>query len=1062
MTDGRWERLEQLFHAAIPLAPKDRQDFLARETGGDAAFRADVERLLAAHDRSAGFIQKPAVALPGPWEPPAELPIAGRRIGAYRLARELGRGGMGAVYLAERDDGAFSQRVAIKLIKRGMDTDQVLARFRAERQILASLDHPNIARLLDGGTTDEGLPYFTMEYIDGQPVDAFADAGRLRVEERLRLFLQVCDAVSYAHERGVIHRDIKPVNILVTPSGVPKLLDFGIAKVLQENPDEITSTVTGLRLLTPEYASPEQVEGRHAAAASDVYSLGVVLYELLTGRSPYRLTSRAPQDIAAAVCTTEPDRPSTVVTRPAGSSGRPRCSGAAVGSPAPDPVTARQLSRRLRGDLDTIVLTAIRKEPARRYSSVASLADDLRRHLDERPVIARADGVGYRMRKFVRRNRAGVLAGAVAIVGAAALAAAGLSLARSADRDDTSLLATRALAPRARILVADFADRTGDTTLTATVTEAFRIDLAQSPVVRVMTARQLRASLERMEHSADVALNDSLAREVALREDVAAFVTGSLAKLSGAYTVTVQLVGARDGEALAAVRETAVDSSELIPAVDRASKTLRRRIGESLRDLKRMPKLEQVTTASLPALRLYTEAQRLVRRGDRTAAIDRFQAAVALDTGFASAHIGLSMAYGSIGDLGRTFAAGEHALANQERLPYLERAFLMGSKAHGSEDYRSAIEAYTSVLERYPDNVPALNNLALAYRNSRQFSRAESLFRQATRTDSTIANLYFGLHSSQVLGGDFPGARATLDTIARRFPDHPVRLTEEMQDAAARQDWSGTERIARATIAQKGTDTLQLVDPYEALAGSAMTQGRLGEAERLWRRQLALSRAAGVMGRYFFGVLQLATLELRYRNDEAQSLALVDSAMKVTPLDSLLPGDRRYDELARFYIAAGEPARVRPLLQAAAANDSLIGRRSEAERSWTLGALALAEGRSAEAIRQLRRAADTHLCTICVLPDLGRAYEAAGQPAAARQIYERYLATPWLWRYEPDAAELGWTMKRLAELDEVAGDRSAAARVYSELLQLWSRADPELRGTVDAVRERLGALGGEG
>ena len=315
----------------------------------------------------------------------------GRRIGPYRVVRELGRGGMGAVYLAERADGQYEQRVALKLIKRGMDTEQVLARFRAERQILASLDHPNIARLLDGGSTEQGVPFFAMEYIEGEPIDSYADQRSLDVAERLQLFLQVCGAVTYAHQHLVVHRDIKPLNILVTAEGVPKLLDFGIAKVLHDSPDDVTSTVTGMRLLTPEYASPEQVEGRHATTVSDVYALGVVLYELLTGRSPYRPRSRAPIDVVEAVRTTDPERPS-----------------AAGGT--------EKLRRRLRGDLDTILLTALRKEPARRYQSVEQLAGDLRRHLEGLPVRARPDTFGYRAGKFVRRNRVAVAAGTLVIL----------------------------------------------------------------------------------------------------------------------------------------------------------------------------------------------------------------------------------------------------------------------------------------------------------------------------------------------------------------------------------------------------------------------------------------------------------------------------------------------------------------------------------------------------------------------------------------------------------------------------------------------------------------------
>lgn len=1043
MSGARWERLQELFHRALPLDPVARAALLDRGCAGDPDLRGEVERLLGANERAGRFIDTPAVASP-PGTEADEAAMAGRRVGAWRLVRPVGRGGMGLVFLGERDDGAFAQQVAVKLIKRGMDTDQVLARFRAERQILASLDHPNIARLLDGGTTDDGLPYFAMEYIEGQPIDAWAHDRQLGVEERLRLFLQVCDAVAYAHAQGVIHRDIKPLNTLVTPAGVPKLLDFGIAKVLSDS-SEVTSTVTGLRLLTPEYASPEQIEGRHVTTASDVYSLGVVLYELLTGRSPYRLTSRAPQDIAAAVCTTEPARPSAIVTRPGDA--RVRRAGVPAGTTGSGLATGRQLRRRLRGDLDTIVLTALRKEPARRYGSAAALAEDIRRHLDGRPVLARPDRLGYRAGKFVRRHRAVLFAAGLAVISAGLVAVAALVLLTrdAAGRGESaSLIRTRALALRDRILVADFADRSGDSALAAAITEAFRIDLSQSPLVRVMTPRQVRASLELMQQSPDIALSDSLARELAVREGVKAFVTGSLVRLSGAYTINVQLVSAREGEALTAVRETAADSLQLIAAVDRASKTLRQRIGESLRDLENAPSLYQATTASLPALRLYSEGQRLVRRGERSEAIARFEQAVGLDTGFASAYVGLSMVYGSLADDGRAFAASEHAVANQTRLPFVERSFLIASRAYAREDYATTIRVYQDVVSRYPDNLPALNNLALAYRDGRQLAPAESLFRQAMAVDPTIANFYFGLHSVQALGGKFTQARATLDTIARRFPDNPVRLTEEMQDAAAQQDWDRAERTARAVIAKAGTDTAQLVDPWEALAGIAMTRGRLREAARRWRTQLAVSKASGTMGRHLFGAIQLANLERRYRRDTARALAILDSVFRAHPLDSLLPGDRRYDELVRFYVAAGRLPRARQLLTAAIGNDSLT-LTPESERRWSRGLLAAAEGRREEALRELGRAAETIYCVICALPDLGRAYEAADRTADALAVYERYVTTPWLWRYEPDAVELSWTLRRLAELSERSGNRDRAARAREQLATLWREADPEVR-----------------
>ena len=353
----------------------------------------------------------------------AEVPpdlSQGGRLGPYRLIREIGHGGMGTVFLGVRDDDVFQKRVAIKVLKRGMDTDSIVRRFRHERQILASLEHPFIASLLDGGSTPDGRPYFAMEYVEGQPIVDYCDTHRLDTAARLELFRHVCTAVQYAHQNLIIHRDIKPANVLVIAEATPKLLDFGIAKLL--NPElagqTLAPTAPGLQLMTPEYASPEQVRGEAVSTATDVYSLGVLLYELLAGRLPYRLTSRAPADIVRIVCESEPMRPSTAITsidpEPEGDAvtrSEPHLSPST--SSKPDrrlTVDADRLRRQLAGDLDNIILKALSKEPRRRYASVDQFSEDVRRHLAGLPVIARKDTWGYRTTKFVRRNRAAVVA----------------------------------------------------------------------------------------------------------------------------------------------------------------------------------------------------------------------------------------------------------------------------------------------------------------------------------------------------------------------------------------------------------------------------------------------------------------------------------------------------------------------------------------------------------------------------------------------------------------------------------------------------------------------------
>jgi len=300
MNAARLQTVEEIFHAALELEPLEVAAFLDRKCAGDESLRREVEALLAAHREAGTFIEAPVVRFDaGAFDDePADRWI-GQSIGHYQITKQIGSGGMGVVYLARRADQQYEKLVAIKLIKRGMDTDAVLRHFRNERQILASLDHPNIARLLDGDSTASGLPYFVMEYVEGLPIHEYCEAKTLSVTERLQLFREVCAAVSYAHRRAVIHRDLKSSNILVSADGVPKLLDFGIAKFLQPGEGvEPAATMIGLHVMTPDYASPEQMRGDAATTISDVYSLGVVLYRLLTGRLPFRATSQSPLGMA--------------------------------------------------------------------------------------------------------------------------------------------------------------------------------------------------------------------------------------------------------------------------------------------------------------------------------------------------------------------------------------------------------------------------------------------------------------------------------------------------------------------------------------------------------------------------------------------------------------------------------------------------------------------------------------------------------------------------------------------------------------------------------------------
>ncbi|HSS52911.1 MAG TPA: serine/threonine-protein kinase, partial [Thermoanaerobaculia bacterium] len=384
MTPERWGEVKSVLDGALEMRPGERAAFVAAACGEDSELRQEVESLLEFEAGSAGFIEEPLFGRFAELEGLAE----GQRVGPYQVVREIGRGGMGAVYLAVRADEEFDQRVALKLVGTG-SAAEIVRRFRAERQILAHLDHPNIAKLLDGGTAEDGRPYFVMEYVEGRPIDEVA--GSLPLRERLALFREVCAAVHFAHQNLVVHRDLKPANVLVTADGVPKLLDFGIAKLLDPGRTDPALSELGLRPMTLQYASPEQVGGTPVTTASDVYALGVLFHVLLTGRSPYPVAANDRKALERAITQGETVRPSQAVER-------------------------REDARRLAGDLDTIVLRAMDLKPERRYASAEQLAADVQRYLDGLPVLARKDTAGYRLGKFVRRHKLGVAAAAAVLL----------------------------------------------------------------------------------------------------------------------------------------------------------------------------------------------------------------------------------------------------------------------------------------------------------------------------------------------------------------------------------------------------------------------------------------------------------------------------------------------------------------------------------------------------------------------------------------------------------------------------------------------------------------------
>lgn len=419
MKTNNWKKLNEIFHEAIALPKSERNEFIKKECGDDLDLKNEIENLIESAEGESDFLKDNAIGRVENYVSFIE-DLKGKKIGQYKLIKEIGRGGMGAVFLAERADKEFEQKVALKIVHNQFANKDLLKRFRNERQILASLKHPNISHLIDGGTTEEGLPYFVMEYVEGERLLDYCDKNKLSTNERLDIFQKICSAVSYAHKNLIIHRDIKPSNILVTKDGIPKLLDFGIAKPfsINDSKEAVTLTQTGGRMLTPDYASPEQVSGKIVTTSSDIYSLGIVLYELLTGHRPYQVNPNSPLEAFRIICESEPLRPSSIVTTK-----RERIlDDSETQKITPDTVSEyrntqpEKLKRILRGDLDNILLKSLRKEPERRYATVNEFSNDIERHLKGLTVMATSDTFSYRAEKFIKRNKIPIIAGSLIFI----------------------------------------------------------------------------------------------------------------------------------------------------------------------------------------------------------------------------------------------------------------------------------------------------------------------------------------------------------------------------------------------------------------------------------------------------------------------------------------------------------------------------------------------------------------------------------------------------------------------------------------------------------------------
>ena len=1039
----------------------------------------------------------------------------------FRLEKELGGGGMSRVFLAE--EVGLGRQVVIKVLPPEMSAGVNVDRFRREIQLAARLQHPHVVPLLSAGSRDD-LIWYVMPYLKGESLRAkLAREGELPVAETIRILREVADALQYAHSNQVVHRDIKPDNILISNKHAV-VTDFGVAKAVSASTGESSLTSLGVALGTPAYMAPEQAAADpHVDHRADLYGLGAMAYEMLTGRPPF--TGATPQSVLAAHVTQ-----------------------------APDPVTAHRDT--VPPGLAELVMRCLAKKPADRWQR----ADELIPHLDAlltptsgmtptqtQPVAAvdydakarhahpvrvaalfglAAVGVlaivwmlvqqlglpnwvfsgaigllvlglpvmlltGYHERRRalaaattahhttpvgLRRHftfRKALVGGGVAFGSLAVLAGGYAGMRVMGIGPVGTLVAKGTLGQRDRVLLAEFENATSDSTVAESVTELLRIDLAQSQAVSVLEPRLVAEALGRMRRPTTSALTPELAAEVAVREGIKAYITGEVRGLGTGFVISARIVEGSSGEVVVAGRETANGPGELIAAVDRLSKHLRERIGESLKTIRADPPLEQLTTGSVEALRLYTQATRFNDRGDPDRAVALLEQTVELDSTFAMAWRRLGAFYLNRGGF-RNGELGRNALTQawqlRGRLSERERLHVDAYYARSVErDAEKSITLYLAVLEKYPDDNIALNNIALDYQSLGRWAERDETRRRSIALGVAPPATYNGLIASRLDAGDPAEADSILQLLLQKVPEFANGPTVASNVALAHGDWVATEAEARKQLTG-GPAQRQFANNRLALV--ARIHGRHAEADRY-------SAEARRIGMERFGT---PPEEVRHNAEVAEAerarwLPGTDMKALGVRFEALWrrqqeitagrrAGQRGYPAYIDAFARLGLPARAQQLYdeyRSALTPEELEGIGTRFNLSSLAGLIAMAEGRPEEAAIALNRSCEPYRTAFAICdadPTVAEAYDLAGQADSALAVYERYLALQadrqypeWVW--QPRA------LRRAGQLHEQKGNREKALEYYGRFVDLWKDADPVLQPMVRETRQWIAQLTGE-
>jgi serine/threonine protein kinase len=1045
--------LSRLLGEALPLDGAGRRAWLEKLSPEYQDLADALRRALLPHDSQPGGLDRLATlpkvgSTDGAHDPDTSELQAGARVGPYELIRPLGAGGMAQVWLARRADGAFRREVALKLpIMTHLRAD-LSQRFARERDILASLEHPHIARFYDAGVDPGGLPYLALEYVRGQALTDYCDSKQLGISTRLKLLLQVLDAVQFAHAKHIIHRDLKPSNILVNESGEVQLLDFGIGKLLEaEETDRTQLTSVYGRALTPDYASPELLRGDPVDARSDVYSLGVVLYELLTGARPYRLGSAASIGLLEqAVTHVEPKKPSTQA--------RPEVVVARA-------TTAQGFARDLRGDLDAIALKSLAKDPAARYQSAADLADDVRRYLDGKTVQALSSSFPRRLRKFVRRNRAviGISAAAVAAI----VATLGYTLyretaARVRLANEAAASATNGagkLTDKGSVVVGDFVNTTGDPLFDGPLRQLLLVELGKSPHLGALSDARVRETLRLMVRAPDTKLTPDVASEICERTASGAVMEGGISSLGSRYLLSLRARNCQNGDVLEQEQVPAEKREDAFKVMAQMAEPFWTRTGESLPRIKKQPGvITEVTTPSLEAWRSYNAAAQAVEsKADAVETVSLLKRAIEIDPKFAMAHALMGRIYDGLGqsNLGAESIARAYEL--RDSVGDRENLFItFNYYRQVPRNLELARQTLESWISKYPgDMMPHSFFSGLTSPGTGHYERAAEEGQRAIELDPDIAVPYYNAAFAYLYLNRLSEAEALLHKASQRKLEVPQFSLLRYFIAFFRNDQPAME--TETTQRKAKLEAQGSFEHQEAL--TLAYHGRLHEANRLSERAVILARQAGLPERaaMFAGARAVWNALYGMRAEAQRSTASASSLFR----------GRDADYGPAFALALlGDSAQAR---QVEINFDKRYTEDTSVQFSYlpALRALeALNSGDPAKALEMSQGAAPYELAipaaayltaffgALYPVYVRGLAYSRAGRYGEAAVEFQKILDHPGLVLND----SIGSLARlQLARALSASGDRAKSAAVYQNLLAVWKGADPDISIVSQATSE---------